>query len=812
MDALLQDIRYAFRHIRRSPGFAVAAILTLALGIGANTAMFTMLNALVLQRLPIKDPDGLISMSSFDDRGRMRYIPFETVRELAREGPFVDVCGHNGGGGIIPIDVDGTPTQAVVAFVSGQCFTTFGVTPIVGRAITNEDAPIVTAGNRVVVISHRFWTRMYGADPAAIGKTIRTEGVDATIVGVLPKGFGGLLVDSAVDLFAPPDTLIPARGDRRPVTQEILGRLRPGVTLEQARAEMSARWPALLKASLPPASNPFEGADIWGAQVRLRSMGTGISVYRTRYAPALTLILGLTSLLLLLACINLGGLLLTRLSVRATELAVRLALGGSQFRIAQQMLVESLMLSLSGAALAIPVSFGFIAPLRSFIPLGLVPPTISFTPDWRVLVVTGLVGMGVGLLMTALPTWVAMRRRASVRFTWDRTVVGATGRWARGLLVAQVALSVAIVISAGLLVRSLYLLQHADLGVRTAGILYFKTLALPNSNRGADAAPYYPDLLQRIAALPGVRAVGFARAFPRSLLDPSLAASFVGDPPGDVRATSDSVSPEYFGTVGIPLLAGRLPSWSDTAKTPRVAAVSESLARALAPDGNVLGRRVNLGTIRDSQDVVIVGVVGNATLGNPRAPAIPVMYFPPLQRAYSTPNILVATTGDHAAIVSGVKQILQQGGREYAQEILTLEDHFARQPSTERMSATLASAVGGIAILLALIGVHGTLAYSVSRRTREIGVRVAIGAAPHTVARAVLREAFLVTLTGVTIGLPLAYLAARGLRTLMFGITESDPLTYAGAAMFFVVLGLAAAVVPARRAAQVDPMVALRAE
>jgi predicted permease len=811
MDALLQDIRYAFRHIRRSPGFAAAATLTLALGIGANTAMFTMLNTLMLRRLPIKDPNGLISMSSIDDRGRTRYIPFLAVRELEREGPLVDVCSHNAGG-IIPIEADGAPTQAVVAFVSGRCFTTFGVMPILGRALTDEDAPIVTAGNRVVVISHRFWTRMYGADPAAIGKTLRTEGVDATIVGVLPKGFGGILVDAAVDIFAPPDTLIPARADRRPVASEILGRLRPGVTLEQAQAEMSARWPALLKASLPASSNPNEGADLWGAHVKLQSMATGISFYRVRYAPALMLILGLTSLLLVLACINLGGLLLTRLSARGTELAVRLALGGSRFRIAQQMLIESLILSLSGAALALPVSFAFIAPLASFIPPGLVPSTISFTPDLRVLIVTGAVGLAVGVVMTALPTWVAMRRQASARFAWDRTIVGATGRWARGLLVAQVALSVAMVIGAGLLVRSLYLLQHADLGVRTDGVLFVKTLALPNSNRGADAASYYPDLLQKVAALPGVRSVGFSRSFPRSLFDPSTIVSFVGGPPGDVRATSDSVSPEYFGTLGIPLLAGRLPSWSDTAKTRRVAVVSESLARALVPGGDVLERRVNFGTARDTQDVVIVGVVANATLGNPRAPAIPVMYFPPLQRAFSTPNILVAMTGDAAPIASGVRQILQQGRREYAQEILTLHDQFARQPSTERMSATLAVAVGGIAILLALIGVHGTLAYSVSRRTREIGVRVAIGAAPHTVARAVLREAFLVTLAGVAIGLPLAFASSRTLRTLLFGISDADPVTFAGAAIFFLVLGLAAAAVPARRAARIDPVVALRTE
>jgi predicted permease len=811
MDALLQDIRYAFRHIRRSPGFAAAALLTLAFGIGANTAVFSVLNALVLQSLPIKDPDGLISMSSYDDRGRPRYIPFEAVRELSREGPLVDVCGHNGGG-LIPVDADGAPAQALVAFISGRCFTTFGVVPIHGRALTDEDAPLATAGNKVVVISHRFWTRMYGADPAVIGKVLRTESVDATIVGVLPKGFGGLHVDAAIDVFAPPDSLIPARADRRPVAQQVLGRLRPGVTFAQAQAEMSARWPALLKASVPATSNPLEGADLWGATLTLESMAKGLSTYRTRYAPALRLILGLTGLLLVLACVNLGGLLLTRLTARGTELAVRLALGGSRRRIAQQMLVESLLLSLGGAALAVPFSYAFIAPLVASIPPSVVATTISFTPDRTVLAVTLLAGVVVGVLMAALPTWVAMRRQASARFTWDRTIAGATGRWARGLLVAQVALSVVLVIGAGLLVRSLYLLQHVDLGVRTEGLLNVRTMALPQANRAISPAAYYPTLRDRIAALPGVRSVGFSQIFPRMTLEPNNIVSFVGEVPGTIRALSDAASPEFFETVGIPLVAGRLPSWSDTVKTRRVAAVSESLARALAPDGNVLERRVNFGTFRDRQDVVIVGIVGNATVGNPRLPAVPMMYFPPAQGAFSSPNILIAIDGDQGPVASTVRQMLMQDGREYAQEIVTVDAVLARAPASERMSATLAGAVGGIAILLALIGVHGTLAYSVARRTREIGVRVAIGAAPRMVATAVLREALVVTAIGVAIGVPAAILSARVLGALMFGITESDPVTVAGTTVLFLLLGLGAGMIPARRAAGVDPAIALRAE
>lgn len=288
----------------------------------------------------------------------------------------------------------------------------------------------------------------------------------------------------------------------------------------------------------------------------------------------------------------------------------------------------------------------------------------------------------------------------------------------------------------------------------------------------------------------------------------------MGEAAGNVFGSLDGMSPGFFETVGIPLLAGRLPTWSDNEQSRQVAVVSESLAKALAPDGDVLERRVRYGTLEGHQDAVIVGVVGNATMGNPRITAPPVLYRPGMQwgRTVRYSTILLATNGDAPTVAASVRQVLRDAGREYAHEIISLDDLFARAPSTERMSATLAGAVGGLAVLLALIGVHGTLAYSVSRRTREIGVRVAIGAAPGAVARTVLREAFLVTAAGVLIGLPAALATARMLRTLLFGISEADPITFAGAALFFVALGLAAGIVPARRAARVDPVVALRAE
>jgi predicted permease len=814
MDAIAQDIRYAFRHLRQSPGFAIAAILTLALGVGANTAMFTMLNTLVLRPLAIHDPAGLIGVDSVNAQNQRRLTLITAVTELERDGPLRDLCGFNGGG-VFAVEANGAPTQGVIGLVTGKCFATFGVQPLLGRTIADEDAPISARGQMVTVISHRFWTRMFGADPNAIGKTIRMEGVELTVIGVMPPGFGGIQADSAVDFFVPNYTVTPMRPERPSGASHLLGRLKPGVTLESARAQLEARWPSLLQTIAPPTLVEPERSDFTSARARVERLTTGLSFSRERYARPLTIISGLTVTLLVLACLNLGGLLLSRLSARGAELGIRLALGGSGGRIAQQMLIESLMLSLIGAGLAIPTSFAFVGLLTASLPAGLVEPTLSFSPDTNVLAATAASGVAAGIMMSALPIWLAWRRRGSLTFGWDRTIAGSTNRWARGLLVTQVALSVIMLTGAGLLVRSLYLLLHVDPGVRTERVLNIRIMPLPNAYRTIDNASYFPALLDEVRSLPGVRSAGVARVFPRMINDfVGQPMALVDEPARVVRAQLETASPGFFETVGIPLKQGRLPAWTDHSKSLQVAVISESLAALLDPAGNVIGRHVKFGTGRADQDVEIVGVVGNASLGNPRHTEIPVFYRPTLQAGLfaNYPNLVVATDEDPLAVAPAIEQILKRGGREYAHQITTVDRAFAQSPSTERMSATLAGAVAVLAVMLAFIGIYGLLAYAVSRRTREIGVRVALGADRSQVVGMVMREGLVLTAIGMAIGLPTAVFAARLLRSLMFGVSETDPLVLGATTLFFLSLGLVAGIVPARRAAGVDPAVALRIE
>ncbi|MGH9217941.1 MAG: ABC transporter permease, partial [Vicinamibacterales bacterium] len=782
------------------------------LGIGANTAMFTMLNTLALRPLSIPDPHGLVAVSSLNHLNQRRLTLITAVTELRQDGPLDPLCGINGGG-VFAADVNGAPTQAILALETGGCFEVFGVPPLLGRTIADADAPIGPRGAYVAVIGHRFWTRMFAADPGVIGKTIRAEGIELTVIGVMPDGFDGMHIDTSIDIYAPFNTVSPARNDRPPGAGHLIGRLKPGVGFERASAELSTRWPNLMRVVVPATLAQAERSDLTSVHARVERMGTGFSMLRDRYVRPVAIIMGLTLILLVLACFNLGGLLLSRLTARSAELGIRLALGGSRHRIARQMIIENLLVSLCGAVLAVPAAFAIVRVLIAFLPDGLSDRALTFAPDWRVLAAMAMCAVAASILISAVPITLAWRRGLGA-FGWDRTIAGATNSWARALLVAQVALSVIMLSGAGLLIRSLYLLQSTDIGVHT-NVLAVRILPQPNAYRAVNNAAYYPALLDRISSMPGVRSAGFSRIFPRLLIDfGGQPIGLVGEPAGNVRASLESVSPGLFETIGVPILRGRGPTWADIAASTQVAMVSASLAAHLAPGGDIIGRRVKFGTNRLDQDVVVVGVVGNASQGNPRRSDLPVFYRPMLQTGpfANFPQLLVATEGQPLALATAIGDAIREGGVEYAHSMDTIGNIFARAPSIERMSATLAGAIATLAVLLAFIGVYALVAYSVSRRTREIGVRMAIGASRANVLRMVMKEGAILAAIGTAAGVPAAIAAGRVLETLLFGLTASDPAVLATTAAFFVTLGLVAGMIPALRAAAVDPAIALRTE
>jgi hypothetical protein len=366
-------------------------------------------------------------------------------------------------------------------------------------------------------------------------------------------------------------------------------------------------------------------------------------------------------------------------------------------------------------------------------------------------------------------------------------------------------------------VRSLYLLQRVDIGVNTANVINVELLSLPrgrvanDAHRSTDVGGYYRSLLDTIAAWPGVQSVGMSQAFPRQRLAPTTPVSFVGAPDGDILSSGDTVSPGFFETMKVPLIAGRFFTWLDAESGTRSCIVTESLARRLRPGGDVLRRRIRYGTVRDRQDMTIVGIVGNINLGNLRVEQPPIVFVPPVMSStFSAPNLLIATMSSLDSTATAMRRLLAERGREYAREIAPVQRVFDRAPASERMTATLAVIIGVLALILAMVGIHGALAYSVARRTREIGVRVAIGANPAAVARSIIREAAALTMIGVSIGVPTAFVAGRALRSLLYGVTEADLISFAAAAAIVSIVGVFAGVLPARRAAAVDPVLALR--
>jgi predicted permease len=815
LDAFRQDVRCAARHLRRSPGLVAAAVLTLTLGIGANTAIFSVLNALVLRSLPVSDPASLVGIKAVNARGQMRPTLVPSVDRLDADRIGIDdLCAYNGGA-IIAVEANGTPSQAVVDFVTDRCLATLSVQPILGRGFTRDEARPPGRRANVVLIGYRFWQRMFGGDPAAVGKTLRSEGSDVTIVGILPAGYSGLQIDVAVDVLAPFGTIIPLPPTRPPGAPYLVGRLRPGVTREQAQAELTTRWPALVEAVVPTTLTDAARRDLMDVTPRVESLAQGQSILRDRYSRPLTLVFVLTALLLVLACINLGGLLLARLWSRRSELSIRRALGASHWRLLQQLMVESVMLAGAGALAALPVAWGAVGPLGAMLPTGLVERSVALTPDLRVLVFTTIVGVATGVVMNLLPVLVAIRGSETTPTT-DRTVARATSRIGRALVVAQVAISVVLVVGATLLATSLYRLLRVDLGFSTRGTLTVTVMPVPDGYSRFEPSSYYPLLVERLSSLPGVRAVGYARLFPALTDDVSArqAVGFVGQPATDATAVLDMTSPLFFDAVGIPLRAGRFTRWSDNAASAPVAVVTESLARALDPRGDVIGRHIRVGIDALHKDMEIVGVVGNASMGNLRSTAPPVVYRPALQegRFAFYPKVQVATVGDSTAIAGEIRDAVRALGHEYAHEIVPLDRRLGNNVAGEKLSATLAVSIAGLAALLAFVGVNGLLAYTVSRRTREIGVRIAIGATPGDVLAMVLREGVALSIAGIVIGMPCALGASGALASLMFGIGASEPTLLAACALFFLLLGTAAGLVPARRAVRVQPVEALKAE
>lgn len=814
-------LRAPLRRIRRAPLFSTIVIVTIAIGVGANTALFSVLNALLLRSLPVSHPEELVAISQVYADGRVHWMPVATVAEVARQdSDFTDVCGY-AGGGILTTETEGRFEGALFEFVSGACTRVLGVKPMLGRLIADRDANLDGSPAPVAVLGYGYWQRHFGGDANAVGRTIRVAGVPLTIIGVTGPGFTGLQDDIAPDVTVPLTLLNRLLG--KPAGQVstanyAVARLQRGVALAQAQAHLSAVWPAIAAATVPAQDDQ---AQFRTSHVVVESAAGGFSYLRDEYAQPVLMLAGLAGLLLLLACVNLSGLLLTRAAASERELAIQRAIGASRRRLALERLVESVTLSGMGTIAALPLAWWADRALAHAMSAGsIMATTRPLTPDLRVLAVMAAFVFVIGVAVGTLPARFAGSRRGEERLLQSQHgAAPRRSRLGRALVIVQITVSFALLVGAALLAENFTRLRSADLGFRTDHVLLAALAGQPGGYGDVNEAAYLQELVSRLSALPGVTSVSLGRRFTTVLGGTTPSTDPVSAIGRDGRTRTvptilDIASPRFFETVGITRLGGRDFTWQDTPTSPPVAIVTASAARALFPEGDAIGRHVHAGSDPKQPPVEIVGVVNDISMGDVTRRDLPVLFRPALQQPQMarSPFVQIRTGVSPDALTSAVRRTVASLGHDYVIYARTLEDRIGDTIASERMAAGIAVLFAALALLLALIGLYGVLAYGVARRTREIGVRMALGASPRGVLRMVLMECAMLTLAGIAFGIPFAIALGRSFGALLFNVEAWNPAVLLGATVLFTAAALGAGLLPARRACRIDPMVALRSE
>ncbi len=801
MRGFLQDLHYGLRTLRQHPGFTALAVLTLALGIGANTAIFTVVNAVLLRPLPYADPDRLVYVRENNLKkgwDSFSVSPPNFVDWRAQGRSFELLCAIDGGAyNYTGRDV---PEQLRGREVTEGFFQMLGVRPQLGRWFEAEDYQ--PGKDRVVLLTHAGWQRLFAGDAGVLGRVMLLNGEAYTVVGVLPANFR---MSAHSELWLPRVFSERERSGRGSHFINVMGRLRPGVTAEQAQQEMTA-IAAQLATQYPDTNRD------WGAVVTLfYEMIVG------EVRPALLLLMGAVGLVLLIACANVANMLLARASVRTREIAVRAALGASRARLVRQLLTESLLLAALGGVLGMLLAVWGTSALSAGL-TGVLPRASEISVDGWVAAFTVLGSVLTGLLFGMAPAWMVSRANLQETLREGGGSGSAERRgWLRStLVVAEVALAVVLVVASGLLLQSFARLQSVPPGFRSDHALHF-AVNLPRAKypETAQQAVFFLRALERVKALPGVESAALVSGLPLSGDDEMYSlqvegrAGDGGDLPSPLYYL---VSPEYFRAMGIPLLAGRGFTGQDADGAARVIVVNRAFAERIFPGGDPIGQRVRLGR---NSDIVreIVGVVANTKHYALGENDLPQVYEPFAQMPRRYSSFLLRTSVEPGSLAAAVRrEVRAMDPEQPVVGIVTIEELLAESVAQPRFRTLLLGLFGGLALLLAAVGVYGVMAYSVARRTQEIGIRMALGAGRREVVRLVLRRGLRLAVLGIAVGLAGALAATRVLATLLFGITPTDAPTFAATALLLLAVAVLACLMPALRAARVDPLVALRYE
>ncbi len=820
---LWQDLRYGARMLLKTPGFTAVAALSLAFGIGANTAIFSLVDKAMIRKLPVEEPERLVVVSATSSRGLSTAFTYPDFADY-RDGNQVFeglVCYTQRA---LTLNDGGLAERVQGMIVSGNYFTALRVQPALGRGFLPEEDK--TRGSHpVIVISYGLWQRRFGADPALVGKAVNLNGYSFTVVGIAPPEFTGTIPGSVPDVYVPVmmqglvspswkfDPLFGPRS-RGLAWLEVLGRLKPGVGREQATAAMNALGSQIAKTNPNP-----DGASRFEPKFVLEDGSRGnTSLLRDLRFP-LQMLMATVGLILLIACANVANLLLARAGARQKEIAVRLAVGAGRGRLIRQLLTESLLLAALGGGTGLALAASISGLVVSYTP----PNTFSTLTldnrlDWRVLGFTLCVTLLTGILFGLAPALSASRPDLVSALKDESTLFGAGVRRQslRNLLVVgQVALSLIVLVGAGLCVRSLQKLQAIDAGFDASKVLVMSadvSLSGYNNERGLR---FYSELLERIKTLRGVEAASLAAQLPLgTAISSTLKVDGYAPKPGeDLSSDFNIIGPDYFRTMKIPLLDGREFGQSDTTTAPQVVIINETAVRRYWPGQSPLGQRLILGRAPDEEVREIVGVVKDSKYRQLTEAVRPAIYVPLAQDYRANMALHVRTAGEPEAMLAVVRREVQAMDASLPlYNIKTLEEQRNSSLYTSRLAATLLTVFGLVALLLAAVGLYGVMAYAVNRRTREIGIRLALGAQGHDVLRQMLAEGMTLVTIGVAFGLAGAFALTRLMKTLLFGVSATDPLTFGVIAGLLLVVAMLACFIPARRATKVDPLVALRCD
>jgi predicted permease len=838
---LLQDIRFGFRQLRKSPGFTLIALLSLALGIGANTAIFTLVNAILLRPLPVQNPNELVlfgdgraqgltfSVPDGDDWQLFSYPFFHDFRRQATS--YSGIAAVNSTQYASKASIAGSVYQTThVDLVSGSYFSVFGVPAFLGRTIVESDDSAPGA-SPVAVASYAWFQRHFNGDSSALGKTIRIQSHDYTLVGVARPGFAGITVGQSTDLWIPLSMFKEISPGQNGLDNKffqsllLIGRLKPGVKPVQSSAETNLLFKQIMRNYLGPNPSQKHLDDIAHAHVNLTPGGHGVSPLSTAFSLPLKILMTIVALVLLIACANIANMLLARGVSRTREIAVRMALGASRGRIVFQLLIESVLLSVAGAAVGVALAWKASTFLLQMATPGPDPVPLNLTPDLPVLAFTLGLTVFTALLFGCLPAL----RATGFEFTpalkdgRGSSSVSARGALARSLIVGQIALSVLLLVVAGLFVRSLIHLTSINTGFDKHNALIFyldsSTADLPHHSPDEIRSVRLQEQIEsRVQAIPGVQSDSFAffTFNTGAWSDLVLFQGVPRTPENGKEVYFNNVGNGFFSTMGIPLIAGRTFSADDTQNSPKVAVINESMARRFFPNGSAVGHRFAVGEIPDHPgEIEVIGVVKDAKYMTMGEGSLFAAYFPCTQNVgfYGNFAVRYAPGANRSEIISRVRSsIAEINPNILVDSVSSLDEQVNRSVATQSLVAQLSSFFGIIAVFLACIGTYGLLSYSVARRTSELGIRLALGAQSRMLLWLILRECLVLLAFGLAIGVPVSMASTRILKSLLFELSPLDPMAISTAIGAVVVMTIAAAWLPARRATKINPIQALRAE